>query len=113
MHSLVATNSRGGGRFKDWWDENVWRPDLGEAGTTGCKVPEDESSGWAPSGEHGLHALRHTHASTLLEAGESLVLVARWLGHEDPAFTLRTYRHVMPDSGTRGLEALDAWVGGG
>ncbi|WUG99253.1 hypothetical protein OHB29_05800 [Streptomyces violaceus] len=26
----------------------------------------------------------------MLEAGESIVSLAKWLGHSDPAFTLRT-----------------------
>jgi hypothetical protein len=32
--------------------------------------------------------------------------LASWLGHSDPAFTLRTYVHFMPKSGRRGVEAL-------
>ncbi|MEW2348469.1 hypothetical protein AB0904_12435 [Streptomyces sp. NPDC006684] len=30
----------------------------------------------------------------MLEAGESIVSLAKWLGHSDPAFTLRTYTHL-------------------
>jgi integrase len=65
---------------------------------------------WLPGS--GAHALRHTYASVQLEAGESIVSLARWLGHADPGFTLRTYTHFMPDAGTRGRAAMDAWFSG-
>ncbi|MFJ6461686.1 tyrosine-type recombinase/integrase [Streptomyces sp. NPDC091387] len=62
-----------------------------------------------PSREHGVHALRHTCASVMLEAGEPIVSLAKWLGHSDPAFTLRTCTHFMPQAGSRGLSAIEAW----
>ncbi|MGV2915069.1 hypothetical protein [Streptomyces alfalfae] len=46
----------------------------------------------------------------MLEAGESIVSLAKWLGHSDPAFTLRTYTHFMPQAGARGLSAIEAWL---
>ncbi|MGE7434337.1 hypothetical protein [Kitasatospora sp. NPDC001175] len=45
----------------------------------------------------------------MLEAGESIVSLAQWLGHSDPAFTLRTYTHFMPEAGARGLAVVDRW----
>lgn len=39
---------------------------------------------WKPSREYGFHALRQFYASEKLEAGESVVSLARWLGHSDP-----------------------------
>ncbi len=45
----------------------------------------------------------------MLEAGESIVSLAKWLGHSDPAFTLRTYTHFMPQADARGLSAIEAW----
>jgi integrase len=41
------------------------------------------------------HKLRHTFASVLVACGEDPVSVMRQLGHTDPAFTLRTYAHMM------------------
>lgn len=40
-----------------------------------------------------FHDLRHTHATTMLEAGVPAHIVAHRLGHSDPAITLRTYSH--------------------
>ncbi|MFF9479048.1 tyrosine-type recombinase/integrase [Streptomyces sp. NPDC014733] len=56
-----------------------------------------------------FHVLRHTYASTQLEAGESLVSVAEWLGHASPQTTLKHYAHFMPEAGKRGIAAMDEW----
>jgi hypothetical protein len=34
-------------------------------------------------------------ASLLLDSGKNIRQVAAWLGHKEPAFTLRTYTHLM------------------
>ena len=39
---------------------------------------------------------RHTYATLALISGKNPVWVSRQLGHSDPAFTLRTYAHVLP-----------------
>ncbi|MBG0567926.1 tyrosine-type recombinase/integrase [Actinoplanes aureus] len=61
---------------------------------------------------NGMHALRHFYASALLDAGETIKAIAEWLGHADPAFTLRVYAHLMPDSPGRARKALDALFDG-
>jgi integrase len=47
-----------------------------------------------------MHALGHLYASTLLDAGESIKALAEFLGHSDPAFTLRRYAHHANQRGT-------------
>lgn len=42
-----------------------------------------------------FHALRHTFASILIAQGRDAAFVADQLGHEDPAFTWRTYVHLF------------------
>jgi integrase len=42
-----------------------------------------------------FHTLRHTFASMLIAQGRDAAFVADQLGHEDPAFTLRTYVHLF------------------
>jgi integrase len=61
--------------------------------------------------ENGCHALRHFYASTLLDAGESILALSEYLGHADPGFTLRTYTHLMPSSTERTKAAIDAMLG--
>nr|BFE71744.1 hypothetical protein GCM10020092_050450 [Actinoplanes digitatis] len=79
--------------------EQIWHPAL-------------KAAGIARSRANGMHALRHFYASALLDAGESVKAVAEWLGHADPAFTLRVYAHLMPDSPRRARLTLDALLGG-
>ena len=60
--------------------QHVWAPILRRAGLRYRKP----------------HALRHTYASLLIEAGESLKYVQEQLGHHSPGFTLSVYGHLIP-----------------
>jgi integrase len=58
------------------------------------------------------HDLRHHYASVLLSRGESVIVVAERLGHENASLVLSTYGHLMPDSEDRTRKAIDdAWSG--
>ncbi len=110
---LLVTTTRGGAINSSTWNSLAWKPALAKAGVI-AHLPrpvlgEKPTRVWEPSREHGFHVLRHTYASVMLEAGESIVSLARWLGHADPAFTLRSYTHFIPQSGARGLSALETW----
>jgi integrase len=54
------------------------------------------------------HDVRHTFASTLLSEGVSVKAVADWLGHANPAITLKVYAHLMPTDVDRGRSVLEA-----
>jgi integrase len=60
---------------------------------------------------NGMHVLRHTYASMLLDAGESIKALSLYLGHHDPGFTLRTYTHLLPASEDRTRRAIDGALG--
>lgn len=60
---------------------------------------------WNRPGENGTHALRHYHASVLLEDGVSIKAVSEYLGHADAGFTLRVYTHLMPSSAEKAIDA--------
>lgn len=92
---LVATSREGGPGQKNYVSRSVWGPALERAG-----IPRERSN--------GSHALRHHYASSLLAAGEGILVVAERLGHADPAFTLRTYTHLMPGSEQRTRDVVDA-----
>lgn len=48
------------------------------------------------STEIRLHDLRHTWATYLLSKGVNLKIIAEYLGHTNPSFTMRVYGHIIP-----------------
>jgi integrase len=59
-----------------------------------------------------FHFLRHTHASLLLEAGESVKVVQLRLGHTRPSMTLDVYGHRMPVDDEAEAKRLDDRLAG-
>lgn len=55
----------------------------------------------------GMHALRHFYASMLLAGGVDIRALSEYLGHHDPAITLRVYAHLMPQAEARALGAVE------
>jgi integrase len=55
-----------------------------------------------------VHTLRHTFASLLLAARESVLYVQEQLGHHSAAFTFARYGHFVPRAGHRGVDHLDS-----
>jgi integrase len=93
-HTIVVAGPKGG------LNAYVWKTALAAAGIE-------------PSRANGMHALRHFHASVLLDAGESIKALSEYLGHSDPGFTLRTYTHLLPTSEQRTRQAVDRALTGG
>ena len=60
-----------------------------------------------------VHELRHTHASLLFEAGQSVKVVQERLGHASAQVTLNTYAHLLHDAQSRAAAALDELLGAG
>jgi integrase len=60
-----------------------------------------------PGRENGFHQLRHHFASVALRDMVDIRQLAEYLGHSDPAFTLRVYCHLMPGSPDRMRQAID------
>jgi integrase len=98
------TSGKSGGAInRSSFDDKQWKPALVAAGVLADRA-ERMPRHW------GFHGTRHTFASIGLQAGETVQQMAAWLGHADPAFTYRTYAHFLPESGSRGLAALGAWM---
>ena len=57
-----------------------------------------------------LHDLRHSYASALIAAGESVKTVQVRMGHASAMVTLDVYGHLWPDSEERTRAAVDAWL---
>ncbi|TQE28557.1 site-specific integrase [Streptomyces ipomoeae] len=109
-YNLLVTGRERKAINRNYFNSYTWKPALAGAGVIAPleESAPDGSRVWEPSREHGYHALRHFYASEQLEAGESVVSLARWLGHSDPGFTLRKYAHFLPRAGARGNAAIDA-----
>jgi integrase len=76
------------------FNSRVWKPAI-------------RATGIADTRQNGMHVLRHTYASVLLDAGESIKALAAYLGHTNPGFTLRIYTHLLPTSEDRTRRAID------
>ncbi len=57
-----------------------------------------------------LHDLRHSYASALIQAGESVKTIQARMGHASAMVTLDVYGHLWPDSEERTRAAVDAWL---
>ena len=58
-----------------------------------------------------FHALRHTHASQLIDAGVDIVTISKRLGHSKPDITLRVYSHLFRNDDSKAAEAINAIPG--
>ncbi|MEU5913619.1 site-specific integrase [Micromonospora sp. NPDC047527] len=96
---LYLTTPVGLALSRSMFNSGVWKPAIRATG-----IPDDR--------HNGMHVLRHTYASVLLDAGESIKALSAYLGHADPGFTLRTYTHLLPASEDRTRRAIDKALGG-
>ncbi|MEU5083086.1 MULTISPECIES: tyrosine-type recombinase/integrase [Streptomyces] len=110
--SLLLTTRFGNAIAVNTWNTYTWKPALAKAGIIPPRPKGAKQWQWAAARKDGFHVLRHTYASIMLEAGESVVTLARWLGHSSPAVTLGYYAHFMPEAGTKGRTAIDRLLGG-
>lgn len=87
---LVFPTATGGRRDKDNLRDRVLTPVFERAN----ELLEERGRVPLPKGLTP-HKLRHTFASVLIACGVDPISVMKQLGHTDPAFTLRTYAHMM------------------
>jgi integrase len=57
-----------------------------------------------------FHALRHTHASHLIDAGIDVVKISRRLGHASPLVTLKIYAHLFRKRDDKSSAAINEAV---
>ena len=91
---LIFTNRFGAAIRRNSFDAHTWQAALSRADLPRVR-------------ENGMHALRHYYASVLIDAGESIKVVSNNLGHSDPAFTWRTYVHLIKGTEDRTRQAVD------
>jgi integrase len=74
-----------------------------------CAICEMAAEGLSRKGRKAaiaFHTFRHTCASLLFAEGRNVKQVAKWLGHADPAFTLRVYVSLLDEGLGEGLELI-------
>ena len=54
-----------------------------------------------------FHALRHTHASQLIDAGVDIVTISKRLGHSKPSVTLSIYAHLFRTDDSKAAVAIN------
>ncbi|GAA3120363.1 hypothetical protein GCM10010466_09110 [Planomonospora alba] len=90
------------------YSELVWKPALATAGLIPAPAKDArQRKRFATTRKEGLHQLRHYYASVMLAGGVSVRELAEYLGHKDPAFTLRVYAHLQPGSHDRARKVID------
>lgn len=55
-----------------------------------------------------FHALRHTHASQLIDAGVDPLTISKRLGHTKPDITLRIYAHLFRKDDSKAAAPINA-----
>jgi integrase len=55
-----------------------------------------------------FHALRHTHASQLIDQGVDIVTISKRLGHAKPDITLPTYAHMFRKDDSKAAQAINS-----
>jgi integrase len=101
----------GAGKMPD--DALVFPDDEG-----GYQAPRAFSQRWARVAaaigmpEVTFHALRHTHASQLIDAGIDIVMISKRLGHSKPDITLRIYAHLFSSDDSKASDAINAALAG-
>ncbi|MGW6704720.1 site-specific integrase [Streptomyces sp. NPDC054956] len=106
---LMFTNERMQVIHLKRFRERPWKAACVQAGV----MPDSPGPGGTPyaaSLENGIKMLRHICATRWIEAGESPVDVADWLGHENPEITFERYVHGRIAAGDRGSTAVDAFL---
>jgi integrase len=90
------------------YSETIWKPALVKAGV--IPEPTKDRRGrnrYVTTRKEGIHQLRHYYASVMLAGGVSIKELAEYLGHSDPAFTLRVYAHMLPSSHNRARAVIN------
>jgi integrase len=87
----VFTNGNGGVIDVNNWRRRVFNKALKKAGLRQIRI----------------HDLRHTYASLLIQAGESLAYVRDQLGHHSIKVTVDIYGHLAPEGNKQAVDKLD------
>ena len=90
----------------DNWYKRVFVPTAERAGLRPSERDEDDGPAV------GIHTLRHTYASLLINQSESIKYVSRQLGHASINITADLYGHLFRETSVSAMERLTQRVHG-
>jgi integrase len=93
-HGLILKNRSG----------NIWRY------KDACAMYRDIARPMGIEKNKGLHQLRHTFVSTLIQLGVNAKQIQEWVGHESILETMDIYGHLFPNSLNELSHKLDEYV---
>ena len=92
---------------------------MGIASTRDTYKSENALSGdWREVRDHAgvgnvtFHALRHAHASQLIDANIDIVTISKRLGHASPNITLQVHSHLFQKRDDKAAAAINAALAG-
>lgn len=106
-YRLLFTHPDSGQHLRPKTLDHYWKPALVKADIIPPPVKTPKGPVYATTRREGRHALRHYYAALQLAEGTTITSLAELLGHRDPAFTLRVYGHLQPDSHDHARQAID------
>ena len=56
-----------------------------------------------------IHDLRHSFASSLINAGVPISIISKLCGHSSPEITYRIYSHLFPETSSEAIAALESY----
>jgi integrase len=92
---IAATGSGKPCNYSNFYTRH-WKPAIRAAGLPDTLTP---------------HALRHGAASLLLNEGVAITVTSRYLGHANPAITMKVYAHVLDGTSHVAASAMDEALG--
>ncbi len=88
----------------DNWSKRVFVPTARRAGLRAVAGEKEDGQ------SVGIHTLRHTYASLLINAGENIKYVSRQLRHASATFTVDRYTHLFKETSEGAMERLSQEV---
>lgn len=107
-------------KAKECYDKKAKEPWFHDLGFVVCKEdgapyrPDSLTQKWERFTKRNnlphikLHGMRHTNATSMIQAGVSAAVVKDRLGHADVATTMRYYVHPLPEMNQAAAEKIDA-----
>ena len=105
LRATLSINTTKSGKYEDQEvSGGLWRY------KDACAMYRDIARPMGIEKNKGLHQLRHTFVSTLIQLGVNAKQIQKWVGHESILETMDIYGHLFPNSLNELSRKLDDYV---